>query len=210
MRFFLFGHGKMGTRIADLAQKHGYQHVNDLSQAQVCIDFSHADVVVSHVKAACEAKIPIVIGTTGWNPQLKEVKDLIDKHQNAGIYSPNFSIGVARFLKLLHLAKDLFADYEKGGVEYHHKDKKDAPSGTALAIERVLQLKNLFTSVRCGSFVGKHEVIFDSPSDTITLSHDAKNRDGFALGALKAAEWILDKKGWFTLDDMLHSLDHSF
>ncbi len=199
----------MGTMVARLAEERGHQVVGVLDEADVCIDFSSASCVVQHIREACEAAVPIVVGTTGWEADLPVVQTLVEKSGIAALYAPNFSLGIAFFRKLLKVARAQLADYEIAGIEWHHQQKKDAPSGTACAIAKELDMPTPFSSVRCGSIVGKHSVYFDSPSDTITLTHEAKNREGFALGALKAAEWILDQKGWLTLDDMLHSSDYA-
>jgi len=209
MKVLLFGYGKMGKMVAQIADTRDHQLVSSLDEADVCIDFSAGEVVLDHVRLACAAAVPIVIGTTGWESDLSIAQDLVEKSENAALYAPNFSLGVAFFRKLLKEAHHLFADYEIAGVEFHHQQKKDAPSGTAKAIAEDLEMPTPFSSVRCGSLIGKHEILFDSPVDTITLTHEAKNREGFALGAVKAAEWILDQKGWCTLDDMLHSADYA-
>lgn len=205
MKIGLFGYGKMGKMVEKLSLELGHSIV-DFKEAEVCIDFSHATVVLKHVKWAAHHHIPLVIGTTGWEADMEEAKKLIELGSTAALFSPNFSLGVAYFTLLLKQAKRFFSDYEIAGVEYHHSQKKDSPSGTAKYIAKALEMHAPFASVRVGKVVGKHEVIFDSSVDAITLTHEAHNREGFALGALKAAAWILNKKGWYSLDDMLRSL----
>jgi 4-hydroxy-tetrahydrodipicolinate reductase len=130
----------------------------------------------------------------------------VEESQMAALAAPNFSLGVACFTKLLGQARALFKNYEIAGVEYHHSEKKDAPSGTAKMIARSLGMASPFASVRVGRNPGKHEVIFDSPHDSVTLIHEAHGRESFAAGALTAAHWIIGKKGWLTLDDLLRDL----
>lgn len=206
MKIGLFGHGKMGKMVKRLALELNHSVVEP-SDADVCIDFSHASVVLEHIKWAVEREKPLVIGTTGWESDMKAARSLIDKSKTAVLFSPNFSLGVAHFIHLLKYARARLADYEVAGVEYHHSQKQDSPSGTAKRIAEALDMSTPFASVRCGSIAGKHEVLFDSPFDTITLIHEARNREDFARGALKAAAWIRDKKGWYTLDD-LYSADY--
>ncbi len=199
----------MGKLVASLAEARNHQIVDVLEEADVCIDFSVAKAVLDHVTQACAAKVPIVIGTTGWEESLPLAHKLVAESENGALYAPNFAIGIALFRKLLIQAQNLYADYALSGEETHHTEKKDAPSGTAKAIAHDLKMESPFSSQREGAVVGKHEVVFDSPIDTISLKHEAKNREGFALGAIQAAEWICNQKGWFTLDDMLHSTNHS-
>jgi 4-hydroxy-tetrahydrodipicolinate reductase len=209
VKISLFGYGKMGKMVARIAEARDHQVVRSLEEADVCIDFSVAGAVIDHVKMTCAAHVPIVIGTTGWDDNLPAVQKLVTESESAALYAPNFSIGIAFFRTLLKEARQLFSEYEAAGIEFHHLKKKDAPSGTAKAIADDLDLPAPFSSVRCGSLVGKHEVIFDSPVEIVTVTHETKNREGFALGAVQAAEWICDKEGWFSLDDMLHRSDYA-
>lgn len=216
MKITLLGYGKMGRLIEQLAVTQGHQIVgkstNEIAQADVCIDFSHASCMFSHVEKAVALKKPLVIGTTGWESDFDTIKKLILNSSIGCIYSPNFSIGVYLFQQLISQAAKLmssFKEYDVAGIELHHRHKADAPSGTAKALTYTL-LKELspahpftFTSVRCGSNPGCHQIEFDSPADTITLTHAARNRDGFASGAIKAAEWVKDKQGFFTMEDFL-------
>ena len=195
----------MGQSVKRLAELQGDQIV-PVEDAEVCIDFSHPTVVLNHVEWAAAKQTPIIIGTTGWEKDEKMARACIEKSSIAALFTPNFSLGVACFNQLLQQARALLKDYDVAGVEYHHNQKQDAPSGTALAMAHALKLPAPFASVRCGRIPGKHEVIFDSAFDSITLVHEAHNRDGFAAGALFAAHWIQDKTGWCTLDDMLRDL----
>ncbi|MCC5832762.1 MAG: hypothetical protein JJU12_06950 [Chlamydiales bacterium] len=208
MKLYLFGFGKMGKSVARIAEGRNHQIVSSIQDAEACIDFSVSEAVLEHVEEVCRAQLPIVIGTTGWEKDLPVVQRLVEKSGNAALYAPNFSIGIALFRKLLLEARRLFADFEIAGLEIHHSEKKDAPSGTAAAIAKDLGISS-FSSLRVGSIVGRHEVLFDSFQETITIRHEAKNRDGFALGAVQTAEWIIDQKGWLTLDDMLYSTHYA-
>lgn len=228
MKIALLGYGKMGQLIACLAQQKGHEvtaavssrnggldaHLENLAGADVWIDFSHADQVLKHLRHSIELKKPLVIGTTGWEKEMEQAQSLLIHSPIGCLYAPNFSIGVHLFKQIVAYAAQLigpFQDYDISGIEYHHREKRDAPSGTAKALthEIIRQLPHLegfqFTSVRCGSIPGTHSLCLDSPADTITLTHQARNRDGFAAGAIAAAEWLIDKKGFFTLDDLLAS-----
>lgn len=210
LKIALFGYGKMGKMVEQLAPTRGHT-IDSIStfpviisqSSDVIIDFSAADAVLEHVIQAGKAKKNIVIGTTGWEKHLNEVKELVSKYQIGALYAPNFSIGVHLFLKLVKEAGHLFANYSAAGLEIHHSEKKDAPSGTALALSEVLEKKPEFASIRLGNIPGTHTLYFDSIEDTITLTHTAKGREGFALGAIIAAEWLKTKKGFFTLEDIL-------
>lgn len=203
LKIALFGYGKMGKMIEQLAPTRGHAIVKDLHSSDIIIDFSIADAVLEHVSCAGQAKKNIVIGTTGWEQHLNQVKELVSKYQIGALYAPNFSIGVHLFLKLVKEAGKLFSQYSTAGLEIHHREKKDAPSGTALALADVLENKPEFASIRLGNIPGIHTLYFDSMADTITLTHTAKGREGFALGAIIAAEWLKSKKGFFTLEDIL-------
>lgn len=206
MKIGLFGHGKMGMMVAHLAEERGDSVVAP-GEADVCIDFSHQSVVLDHVKWSIAHHTPIIIGTTGWEKDEEVARACIEKSSIAALASPNFSLGVACFTQLLQHARALLKDYSVAGVEFHHSQKQDAPSGTAKVMARALAMPIPFASVRCGRIPGKHEVIFDSSWDSITLVHEAHNRESFAAGALAAAHWIQGKKtGWYTIDDMLRDL----
>lgn len=210
LKLALFGYGKMGKMVEKMASTRGHSIATicitppfDFSEADLIIDFSSAAGVLEHVTIAGQAGKNIVIGTTGWDDNLDEVRALVEQYQIGALYSPNFSIGVHQFLKLVREAGKFFPHYEVAGVEIHHSEKKDAPSGTARALADVLLQKPPFASIRLGKIPGTHTLYFDSIEDTITLTHTAKGREGFALGALRAAEWLETKKGFFTLEDIL-------
>jgi 4-hydroxy-tetrahydrodipicolinate reductase len=199
-----------------------------INNADVCIDFTHPVSVLKNIKEIASLGKNIVMGTTGWYHHMDEVKKIIRETDIGFLYSPNFSLGVALFLEIVEQAASLispFDTYDVGGYEVHHQQKVDSPSGTAKAIaERLLanisRKKEVvygaikekispehihFSSLRMGSIPGTHTVTFDSPVDTITLTHTARNREGFAIGAISAAEWLHGKKGFFNLNDMLFS-----
>ena len=195
----------------------------------VFIDFSHPGAVMDHVRALDQGESALVIGTTGWYEQLDEIRNLVLASGMSVVYAPNFSLGVSVFLRIVEAAGRLFdelADYDLFVHETHHRGKLDSPSGTALALVDIL-LKTVtrkselrcddapgpvapqqlqVSSSRGGSIPGIHSVFFDSLSDTIELKHVARNRSGFALGALLAAEWIQGKKGFFTFNDVLEDV----
>lgn len=214
--------------MAKIAPHQQYQAITQESvdQADICIDFSHPSCVVENIRQAAALGKNILVGTTGWYHHLDAVKSIIKDADVGFLYSPNFSLGVALFLEIISQAASLispFDAYDVGGYEIHHNQKEDSPSGTAKAIiqrllsripqkkEAVYAIDNTaispeqihFTCMRTGSVPGTHSVFFDSPADTITLTHTARNREGFAAGAIRAAEWLQGKKGFFNLNDML-------
>jgi 4-hydroxy-tetrahydrodipicolinate reductase len=225
MKIALLGYGKMGVLIEKLANDQGHpivarfsqsqQKMEDLNQADIAIDFSHPSAVLDHVKLCCHVKKPLVIGTTGWEKELAEVKSLVNAASIGCLAASNFSIGVHLFQAIVREAAALFASqplYDVAAIEYHHNQKVDRPSGTALLLIEEIKRQMpycsssfQFESVRCGQIPGTHEIIFDSAADTITLTHQARNREGFAQGALLAAAWLLPKQGYFILDDFLNA-----
>lgn len=199
---------------------------NLIRHADMCIDFSTPESALPNIRTIAALKKNIVMGTTGWYEHLDEVKQIVQENQIGFLFSPNFSIGVHLFKNIVESAAQLineFEDYDVAGYEIHHNQKADSPSGTAKSIVHTLleKIKRKtapvydimdrpmaphelhFSSIRCGSIPGTHTVLFDSPADTITITHQARNREGFARGAVAAAEWLEDKKGFFTLDDMI-------
>lgn len=228
MKIALIGYGKMGRRIEEISQSQGDQIValfsekrgmpqdrmQDLAQAEIAIDFSHSSAVLMNLDCCLALKKPLVIGTTGWEEFLQEAKQRTIQMGGSCLYAPNFSLGVYLFQKILSYAAALFQpldEYDTCGVEYHNKQKADRPSGTAKMLSQIIsdQMPRRnpfeFSSVRCGHMEGTHTVYFDGLSDTLTLNHQAKNRIGFAKGALSAAKWLLqpNRRGFFTLEDMM-------
>lgn len=200
-----------------------------LNGVDVCLEFTSPSACIDNIEACAEAGKNIVVGTTGWYDKLEEVKKLVKAKKIGLLYSSNFSLGMNIFYHIVSNAAhlmDKFNFYDAAVSEIHHKGKADSPSGTALALGQILiqhmhTKKEILhetphkpikpeqlhvTSVRMGNVVGNHRVIFDSDADTIELTHNAKNRSGFALGALCAAEWLKGKKGVFTMKDVFITL----
>lgn len=226
MKIALIGYGKMGQLVDQIATAMGHQisarfsqqlgipekHPQNIAQADIAIDFSHASSVLSHLNICLSLGKPLVIGTTGWEEQLPIAQDLVKRAQGSCLYAPNFSIGFYLFQQIMGFAATLFQpfpEYDVSGIECHHRQKLDKPSGTAKALSQHLlqhmpRLDSLdFSSIRCGSMPGTHTLHFDSPVDTLTFTHQARNRQGFAQGAVLAAEWLFTRQGFFTIDDMM-------
>ena len=223
----LVGYGKMGRLVEQLAPEHGFEVVLRLDEADnresagitttalagvdVAVEFSRPEAAPENLKRLAHAKIPAVVGTTGWLNQLEDVSKSVDQAGTGLVWSPNFSVGVAVFRKVVALAAELLRDDDAYGAwawEIHHDAKKDAPSGTLLQLIKTMQESGYprhinVSSSRAGKHPGTHEIGFDSAADTITLRHVARSREGFAHGALKAARWILGRKGVYTFDDVL-------
>jgi 4-hydroxy-tetrahydrodipicolinate reductase len=218
MKIGLIGYGKTGKMVEKYAQIRGHEIVgiatskdslDTLQEADVCIDFSHPEATLKNIKHLANLGKNVVIGTTGWYDALEAVDDLVKKSNIGLLYGPNFSIGVQLFNKILFDAAKLLknhSQYDIAAVEEHHNQKVDAPSGTALKLSKTILdasgKKIAFSTIRCGSIPGTHTIIFDSPADTLTLSHQARNREGFAEGAVIAAEWLLGKKGIYRFEDI--------
>ncbi len=208
-----------------------YKEINEKSMEDidVCVDFTHPDSVMGNIENISKFKKNIVVGTTGWYDNIGKVKE-IAKNEGIGIvWSGNFSIGVNLYFKIIENAAKVmgkFDDYDIFVHEFHHNKKADSPSGTAVMIGKLLldnieRKKKIVTeelkrkiepdelhisSTRGGSIPGTHIVGFDSPADTIELKHTARSREGFALGAVLAAQWIQNKKGFFGIEDMMKEI----
>ncbi len=229
MKIALFGYGKMGRLLEKEAQARGHEVIvrfsnslgsplerkEEVKKADIAIDFTEASSVISHLDLCLSLGKPLVIGTTGWEDQLSEAKLKVAEKGGSCLYSANFSIGILLFKRMISFAASqiqMFKEYDVAGIEYHHRQKKDQPSGTAKALkEEILrQMPHLedvsFSSVRIGHMPGTHLIHFDSKEDTITLKHEARNKEGFAKGALLAAEWLLPKKGFFTMDHLMKEI----
>ena len=219
IKIALIGFGKMGQEIDTLCHESenfevvsvSFKNINDeldikgIKKADIAIDFTSKDVVIKNIETIAELGKNLVIGTTGWYDHLDKVKALVDKYQIGLIYSSNFSVGANIFFKMIDFSAKLFAkfpEYDVYGLEIHHKAKLDSPSGTALKIAGKVNGLH-FTSIRAGRNPGFHEVVFDSNADGITLSHQAYNRAGFAKGALVAVEFIKNKKGMYSFEDII-------
>ncbi|HEX6973746.1 MAG TPA: 4-hydroxy-tetrahydrodipicolinate reductase [Vicinamibacterales bacterium] len=218
MNILLIGYGRMGRLVESLAHEYGATVVGHVDrsnaasewpEADVAIDFSTADAVATTLARLAERGTNVVIGTTGWRAQEADMRRLAQRIGVVG--APNFAIGVNLFALLVERAGELFKDHPSFGTwihELHHAAKKDAPSGTALQLEVALRTGGLdraidIASTRAGSIPGTHTVGFDSPAETITLTHAARDRSGFARGALEAARWVQGKRGWFGMADVL-------
>jgi len=230
MKIALLGYGKMGKTIEKLAIEKGHEIVSrvsstseniDLSTADVAIEFSSPDVAVKHLKTAFAQNVPVVCGTTGWLEHYDEILNNCKSCNGSFIYASNFSVGVNIFFELnVQLAKMMTKhhQYLVSLEEIHHIQKKDAPSGTAITLaEGIIQnskysnwnMENAseteipLTAKRVDDVKGTHSVTYASEIDTISIKHEAHSRDGFALGAILAAEWLLGKKGVFTMKEVL-------
>ncbi len=227
MNLAIVGYGKMGRLIEQLAPEYGFDVTLKLDEynnadyagitrenfenVDVAIEFSVPSATIGNIERMAALGVDMVIGTTGWLGELERAKSIVESSGVGLVWSPNYSIGVNVFSRLVAEAARLLAGEEEYGAwawEIHHSTKKDAPSGTLLKL--VEQMKQAgYTrpidtgSNRAGSHPGTHEIGFDSAADTITLRHTARSREGFARGALKAAWWIAGKKGFYEFSDVL-------
>ena len=229
MKIALIGFGAMGKLIRTLAENknHEIAVIIDESDAglsaeelagklkgvDAAIDFSVAEAVERNVRACLAAQIPLVEGTTGWNAEREAIKNRVEETQGAFVFGANFSVGVNLFYRITDFAAELFAkfpEYETFIEERHHSRKKDAPSGTALKLKDIVakHIAKDFSvaATRAGNIPGTHTVGFDAAPDTIELTHTARSREGFALGAILAAEWVAGKKGFYEFTDVMDEI----
>ena len=226
MRILVLGRGKTGALVAEVAKERGHevrslasQENQDgrgltpevLRQTDVVADFTTPLAVIPNVIHCAEARVPMVVGTTGWYQHLDKVHELVTQRNSALLYGSNFSVGMNFFFKAVRaIAPVLKNNYRGNIVERHHVHKKDKPSGTALTLQKLLEsasgAKVEVASVREGETVGMHLVMLDSPHDTILFTHDAKSRLGFAEGAVRAAEWIQGKTGFYEFPEIVDQL----
>ena len=232
MKIALLGYGRMGKTIAQYAKKRNHEIVfildkntqeGDLITADVAINFSIPEAAVDNIKLALKQKIPVVSGTTGWLADYEEITSYCNAQSTAFLYASNFSIGVNLFFKinqyLAQLMKSHQKDYKASIEEIHHIHKLDAPSGTAITLaEDIVEHsdyegwkldkedeKNLsIKAIREEEVPGTHTVNYQSSIDHISIKHEAYKRDGFALGAVIAAEWLYGKQGVFSMNDVLN------
>ena len=214
MKIALLGYGKMGRMVEAAAARAAMDVVcivnasgavrGNVADADVCIEFSEPAAVVENIRMAAACKKPIVVGTTGWYDKLGEVRAIVETAEIGCIYGSNFSVGVNLFFKVVQRAAELFkefAAYDPFIAEAHHKFKKDAPSGTALSLKKIIDneygKETPTASTRAGYIPGTHTVGFDSEVDTVTITHTARSRAGFAEGAIVAAKWIENRKGLY-------------
>lgn len=224
MNLFLLGRGQTGSLVAEVAagRKHhirvvgakenaggGALSAKHLEGIDAVIDFTAPHCVLVHIEACVKAGKNMVVGTTGWYKDIDHVRKLVEQQQTGFVYAANFSVGVNLFYDAARAAAAaLRHDYSGQIFERHHADKKDAPSGTAIALQQLIREASgkqedlEITSFREGDVVGLHEVVLESPADRIYLCHDAKSRCGFAEGAVRAAEWLVGKKGFYDFKDV--------
>jgi 4-hydroxy-tetrahydrodipicolinate reductase len=226
-RLAIAGYGKMGRLIEQFAPEYGFHVALKLDEfnnaafegitagnfrdIQVAVDFSIPAAVVENAERIAALGVNLVVGTTGWLDQLDRVKAAVERHGIGLVWSPNYSIGVNAFFRLVAEAARLLASEPSYGAwawELHHATKKDAPSGTLLKLVEEMGKSGYareisLSSNRAGAHPGLHEVGFDSPADTLTLRHTARSREGFARGALKAAQWVIGKKGFYEFKEVL-------
>ena len=222
----IVGYGKMGKLIEQLAPEYDFEvalkldEFNNAAGAGItkanftgidaAIEFSIPAAVAANVAAIAALGVPLVVGTTGWLEQLDRVRRAVEANQAGLVWSPNFSIGVNVFFRLVSEAARLLATepaYGSWAWEIHHSAKKDAPSGTLLKLVEEMKKAGYGRTIdvgsnRAGTIPGTHEIGFDSAADTITLRHTARSREGFARGALKAAQWIVGKKGFHEFSEI--------
>lgn len=230
MKIALLGYGKMGKVIERIALERGHEIVlrkssqdsfNGLENADVAIDFSVPDSAVSNISACFYTNIPVICGTTGWLEKYNEIVSLCEEKNGAFIYGSNFSLGVNIFFELNdYLAKMMtnLEQYKVSMEEIHHTQKLDAPSGTAISLANGIIENSKYESwtldtpkdnqihieaKRIENVPGTHSIFYDSEVDQIEIKHTAHSREGFALGAVVAAEWLVGKKGIFTMKDVL-------
>ena len=219
LRVLLVGRGRMGQLVESLAPEHDVEVVGAITTsnaqdvrawpaADVAIDFSAADAVASNARALASRGLSLVIGTTGWQQHAAALRTDLERTGVGVIAAPNFAIGVNVLLAIAERSAALLARRGFDGWihEAHHAAKKDAPSGTALALQHAVQASGLavdISSTRAGHIPGTHTLGFDSPAETITLTHTARDRTAFARGALEAAKWVHGRTGWFTMAEML-------
>ncbi|PYS82128.1 MAG: dihydrodipicolinate reductase [Acidobacteria bacterium] len=225
MKLALIGHGAMGRLVEARARDEGHEVATVLGSREsafraeelaeilgghdAAIDFTIAEAVPRHAEACALARVPLVEGTTGWLAQLEEVRRNVERADGALIYGANFSVGVQIFYRIVARAAELFrgGDYAPFVEEAHHSRKRDAPSGTALRLRDILAAHFdgdiPVVSTRAGHIPGTHRVGFDSAADTITLTHAARSREGFAAGALVAARWIQGRQGMYEFSETL-------
>jgi 4-hydroxy-tetrahydrodipicolinate reductase len=225
----IVGYGKMGKLIEQLAPEYGFTVTLKLDEfnnangegvtgpnfrgVDVAVDFSIPAVVRDNVEAIAALGVSLVIGTTGWLDDLDAVKSAVARHGIGLVWSPNYSVGVNAFLRVVSRAARLLAAQPQYGAwawEIHHSTKKDAPSGTLLKLVEEMKQAGYARPIdtgsnRAGSVPGTHEIGFDSSADTITLRHTARSREGFARGALQAAQWVVGKKGFHEFSEIFFS-----
>jgi 4-hydroxy-tetrahydrodipicolinate reductase len=222
VRLLIVGHGRMGRLVESLSPEYGMEIAGIVDRASadspehwpaadVAIDFSVGDAVPANVTRLAVRGVDVVIGTTGWSAHEAAVRREVEARGIGVVAAPNFALGVNLFVALAERAGELMARQPAFGAwihEAHHAAKRDAPSGTALLLEAALRGSGYagdvnVSSTRAGAMPGTHTIGFDAAGETITLTHTARDRSGFARGALEAARWVHGRAGWFTMRDVL-------
>ena len=230
MNLAIIGYGKMGRLIEQLAPEYGFAVAVKLNRGNngnfegltgerfrgidAAVEFSSAAATVGNIERLAALGVNVVVGTTGWLEQLAHVRAVVARSGTGVVWSPNYSVGVNAFLRIVAEAARTLAreaDYGAWAWEIHHAAKKDAPSGTLLKLVEEMKRSGYerpiaISANRAGAHPGTHEIGFDSAADTITLRHTARSREGFARGALRAACWLVGKKGFFEFRDIVGEL----
>ena len=230
MNLAIIGYGKMGRLIEQFAPEYGFEvkirlraanndRFGGLTKENVggidaAVEFSKPTAAVENLTRLAALGVNVVTGTTGWTEQMDRVREAVERGGTGLVWSPNFSVGVNIFSQIVAEAARLMAGQKEYGAwawEIHHATKKDAPSGTLLSLVEKMKRAGYgrpidASSSRAGGHPGTHEIGFDSPSDTITIRHTARSREGFARGALRAAQWIVGKKGFYDFRDIADEL----
>jgi 4-hydroxy-tetrahydrodipicolinate reductase len=229
LKIALIGCGAMGRLVGALAENKRHEIVITINKtdsivgpdelarklrgADVAIDFSVASAVPVNVEACLAAGVPLVEGTTGWNSETEKIRTMVLQKGGAFVFGANFSPGVNIFYRVVRFASELFSKfdgYEAFIEEQHHSRKVDAPSGTALKLKEIvsqsIEQEISISSTRAGSIPGTHRVGFDGTADQVLLEHFARSRDGFAAGAVLAAEWIIGKTGFYEFTDVVDEI----
>jgi 4-hydroxy-tetrahydrodipicolinate reductase len=222
VNLLILGRGKTGSLVAQVARERGHEvtllgaidnaHATALSaeklvKVDTVVDFTVPQAVLGNIEACLRAGKDMVVGTTGWYGDLERIRQLVEKKQTGFLYGANFSIGINLLFEAARTAAGILQHQYLGHIfERHHAQKKDAPSGTAVTLQNIIRdiagVEVEITSFREGDVVGMHEVVLDSPNDTIYLCHDSKSRRGFAEGAVRAVEWLAGRKGFFDFKDI--------
>ena len=229
MKIGIIGYGKMGKAVEKIAVQRGHSisfktnncNLNLIKDVDVTIEFSTPESAFTNIKNCLDSNVPVVIGTTGWLDDLEDIKKLCDKKNGSFLYASNFSLGANLFFelnkKLAHLMSDK-NEYKTSIDETHHIHKVDKPSGTAISLADDIISNSRYKNWKLDSnskdiininsnrekeINGVHKVVYSSENDIISIKHEALNRNGFALGAVISAEWLVNKKGCFSISDML-------
>lgn len=222
VNLLILGRGKTGSLVAEVARQRGHETTllcaaenpgavaltaEKLRNVDAVLDFTVPQAVLSNIEASVKAGKNMVVGTTGWYGDLERVRELVARNGTGFLYAANFSIGINLLFEAARTAAGILQHQYSGQIfERHHAQKKDAPSGTAATLQQIIRDtsgKELeITSFREGDVVGMHEIVLDSPNDTIYLCHDSKSRRGFAEGAVRATEWLAGKNGFFDFKDI--------